>query len=177
MKASLRISSLLLAGATLLACNDSTVEPVNDPDFAMAGVDRIVEEEIRVFEGDTLYFFCERDGQDIVSEPIALWGQVRERITFTLLPSGGFHASYKVLGNNLRGIGVESGTEYKVTERANSVNNFTTMREGASYRTVFEVSSNKLGKSMRIVDSGKFALNANGELVVERESFKQECNL
>ncbi len=177
MKPSLRISSLLVSAATLLACNDSAVEPVSSPDFAMAGAERFVEEEVYEFTGDTVQFFCVRDGEDVITEPIELWGRIRERFTVILLPSGGQHAQYQILGNNLRGIGAESGAEYKVTERSHGVTNMTTMRDGASYRSVFDVSSRELGKNMRLVYAGKYSVNANGELKVERETIKEECNL
>lgn len=177
MKPSLRISLLLLSAATLLACNDSAVDPASSPDFAMAGAERFVEEEVNNINGDTLQFFCEKNGEDIVTEPIALWGQIRERFTVTLRPSGGYHADYKILGNNLMGIGVESGARYKVSERSHGVTNQTTMRDGGSFRSVFELASNELGKKIRVVYAGNYSVNANGELKVEREKIKEQCEL
>jgi hypothetical protein len=177
MRTSLRLFLLLAAAAGTLACDDTALEPVSAPDFAVSGAERRVEKEVYDLEGEILHFFCVVDGEDIVTEPILMRGQIVERFLLLELPSGGYHTQFRVSSMGLGGTGVESGAEYTVTDRYHGISNQSTMRDGGSYQVAFRVASKELGKSMNLVYRGHFSVNANGELVVERETAKEDCEL
>jgi hypothetical protein len=177
MKSGIPLIAMISCTALLLACDQPTEPQELQPVQAAAlanGAERSVYEETYQLDGDIYGVFCE-DGT--LSEPIAVSGTVMERITFTRLPSGGFHSSFTVRSYGLQGIGVETGARYRISEAGHSVANQNGMREGGSYHAAYRVESMELGKSYRFRVQANYSFNANGELVVERERVTEACEL
>ena len=177
MKSGIPLIAMISCTTLLLACDQPTEpRPLRSVQAtALAnGAERSVYEDIYHLDGDLHGVYCD-DGTE--SELIAVSGTVMERITFTRLPSGGYHSSFTVRSYGLKGVGVETGASYRISEAGHSVANQTSMREGGSYWAAYRVESMELGKSYRFRVQANYSINANGELVVERERVMEACEL
>src|SRR5262249_48987246 len=117
--------SLAVIGVLVTACgslSDGSTAPLIAPaDRAVAslqpngnGAERTVYEAVYDLTGSQTSIECD-DGRS--SELVALDGKVYERIVEVTLPSGALRTVFQTMPVGLRGTGVESGEEYRVTER------------------------------------------------------------
>jgi hypothetical protein len=67
-----------------------------------------------------------------------------------------------------------TGAEYRIAEGEKSVFN-TGMGETGYYQHSLRLSAPELRLQLRLVIGGRFTTNANGEVVVERPTFRSEC--
>jgi hypothetical protein len=141
--------------------------------FQNDGAERSVEEALYDLTGSFTQIECE-NGQS--SELVALEGQIFERFTVIYNPAGGFHASYHTMPVGLRGVGSESGEEYRVKEQDHGAFTQTLMGLTGSYRQTLRLVGRTSGLSFSMVVRGHYTINANGEITVEREKAIFACD-
>jgi hypothetical protein len=136
------------------------------------GQERQVEERLSDFTGALVAYPC----GDGYTEMIRMEGQVFTRYTFTRDASGGLHALTQFMPVGLRGIGLTSGAEYKITEREHGTFNQGAMGQTAStYKSYLNASAPSIHARARLVLGGMFVVNANGELIIERPVLQADC--
>jgi len=134
---------------------------------------RDVEESLFDMSGSLVSISC-ADGRE--SELVALEGKVFERFTVLFTPAAGFHATYHTMPVGLRGTGAESGEEYRVKEQEHGSYTQSLMGNVGTYRQTLRLTARTSGRSFALVARGHYTINANGELVVERDGLATECD-
>lgn len=176
----LRIAPVALFLALVSACDSIATAPVAavaadaEAQFAKGGADREVTETYFDLTGVLISFSCD---DATYSELVRLDGAVRELWVFSITPSGVLHVRLDTKAIDLRGTGVETGDHYQVEEREHGGFHETSMRSGGSLRRVIALRNTRTGDFLEIIDRYHLTVNANGELVVERESRKAGCQL
>lgn len=178
--------SLLAAVVVLAACSDTTspIDPVatvpgvTPPERPWAsasdgGAVRDVEESLYDMSGSFVAVQCD-DGRE--SELVALEGQIFERFTVVYNPAGGIHVGFHAMPVGLRGVGVESAEEYRAKEQEHGSYGQTTMGAVGSYRQTVRLVGRTSRRSFSLVSRGHYTVNANGEIVVQRDRLITECD-
>lgn len=172
----LRVAAIALL-VTAAACGRAPTAPQRasipqTASLATDGFERIVEDRIWDFTGTIVAYPC---GDDY-SEQILMEGQVFTRWTVTYDGAGGVHSLTRSMPIGLRGIGLSSGAEYKVTEREHGTFNQGSMGQTASvYKSFLNISAPSIHARARLVLGGTFVVNANGELVIEKPVLRADC--
>ena len=173
-----RILPAALLAALLAACDVTPSSPTApaagafSPTALAAGAVREVEENVYDLTDSFVQIPC----GDSYTEVVQLQGQIYERFTLLWDAKGGLHASLHTMPVGMRGVGMESGAEYRIAERETGVFNATPMSENSTYTLKLNVHAPALGVRARLVIGGRYVINANGELVVEREVLRAECS-
>src|SRR5262245_35269590 len=110
---------LLVAVLAIAACDQSNTPTApataaTIPTTAQSnagGAERSVDEWLYDVAGSLIGVEC-ADGR--LSELVELQGQIFERFTVVANPVGGYHTVYHTMPIGLRGIGAESGEEFRV---------------------------------------------------------------
>jgi hypothetical protein len=172
-RSALSLSAIL---AVLSACADSPTQPdvagALDTSRAEA-VTRDVTEEFYHLADTYVQFECE-DGS--ASELIAMEGFIFARATFIQDAAGGFHFREHWMPVGLKGVGVDTGEHYRVKESQHSSAN-KAMGQAGMYREAFTIVGKDSGSMFKMVVSGRYIVNANGEIVVEKGHARYECVL
>lgn len=173
-----RILPAVLLAALLAACDVAPSSPTApaagalSPTALAAGAVREVQENVYDLADSFVQFPC----GDGYTEVVQLQGQIYERYTLVWHDKGGFHATLHTMPVGMRGVGMETGAEYRIAERETAVFNATPMTETSTYTLKLNVHAPALGVRARLVIGGRYVINANGELVVEREVLRAECS-
>ena len=170
---------LLVAVIALAACDrsDTPSSPTTAPISTSAqsnagGAEGWVEENLYDVTGSLFGVEC-TDGR--LSELVELQGQIFERFTVVSNPAGGFHAVYHTMPVGLKGTGAESGEEFRVKVQDHGSWGQTTMGLVGSYRQVLKMVGTTSGRSFSLIVRGHYRINANGEIVVDREKLAADC--
>ena len=172
---------LLVAVLALVACERSDtptapLAPLAIPAVAQSsagGAERSVDERLFDVTGSLFGVEC-ADGS--VSELVELQGQIFERFTVVSNPAGGFHAVYHTMPIGLRGTGSESGEEFRVKWKDHGSFGQTTMGLVGTYRQVLKLVGTTSGRDFSLIVRGHYTINANGQIVVERERLAADCD-
>jgi hypothetical protein len=171
---------LLVAALALAACDRSdtptapaAVAPIpTTAQSSVGGAERWVDERLFDVAGSSIGVDC-ADGR--LSELVELQGQIFERFTVVANPAGGFHAVYHTMPIGLQGTGVESGEEFRVKWQDHGSWGQTTMGLLGTYRQMLKLVGGTSGREFSLIVRGHYTINANGEIVVEREKLAADC--
>ena len=178
---SFRVASAVLLVAIGGACDRAPTSPAHAVPQSTAltatsanGAVRWVDEQLYDLTDALVAYPC---GEGY-TEQIRLEGKVFTRFTFMFNESGGVHAFTQSMPVDLRGIGLTSGAEYRVTEREHGTFNQGWMEQTVStYKSFLDISAPSIHARARLVLGGTFVVNANGEVVFERPILRADCNL
>ncbi len=174
----IRRSAPLAAVLLFAACDSQTSAPTAPasiaaiPSSVSPSVERTVEENLSDFSGVLTKFFCE-DGTE--TELVALEGKLFTRTVVTINPAGAIVATSHSMPVGLRGVGVESGEEYRVKEQEHYSVSQRVIGYAGTLRDVFEMTGRESKRTFKLVTIAHFTINANGDVVVERERVRSEC--
>jgi hypothetical protein len=173
---------LLAALIALAACGESATGPEARSEAraalptqavsSTAGAERIVEESLYDMSDSYVSIACD-DGRE--SELVVLEGAVYERFTLLYTPADGIRVGYHTMPVGLRGIGAESGEEYRVKEQDHGSFGQTTMGAVGTYRQSFKLVGRTSGQVFELDVKGHYTVNANGQLTVQREKAVTIC--
>jgi len=175
-----RIASAAVLAVLVGACSDAPTSPATGrqtptsfPTSASAAVERWVTENLYDYTGIEVSYPC---GENGYTEFIRMEGKLFERFTTTVNPAGGFTSLIQSMPVGLRGVGLTTGAEYRITEREHGVFTSGSMGQTTSaYQHFLTISSPELGVRGTLVIGGTFTVNANGELITERPILRAQC--
>lgn len=187
-RAHIRIRFAAVALLTLAAaCDDSPTAPRPGDVQAnraspklMLGMDervdprREVRTEVYDLEGSRVMLPC---GEDGYTEEIDMQGQIVVRYALVRDGAGGFHVTSQSMPVGLRGVGVESGAEYRIAEHEHLNFNGNVMNELGLFRLTIAFHAPAIGVRGTWVVTSRWVTNANGELVMERQALRAECRV
>jgi hypothetical protein len=164
---------LLVAVLALAACERSTPTAPTAAQSSAGGAERSVDERLFDVSGSLIGVEC-TDGR--LSELVELQGQIFERFTVVANPAGGYHAVYHTMPIGLQGRGAESGEVFRVKWHDHGSFGQTTMGLVGTYRQVLKLVGSTSGRSFSLIVRGHYTINANGEIVVDREKLAADCD-
>ncbi|HSJ16234.1 MAG TPA: hypothetical protein VK939_17645 [Longimicrobiales bacterium] len=171
-------TSLMLAGSSLLllaACADAPADLVGAPPPQASAEPGIQQAPAIWVEDVTGVMFQVQCEPGVQSEVITLEGQLVYRFNVIVDGRGGVHINSSIRPDGLRGIGQDSGEEYRVAEQAHeSWLTTPTVRSGAYYSRITMVGRTSKQR-FTVLYTGLFVVNANDELVVARSDYQVEC--
>ena len=138
----------------------------------VGGAERWVEERLVDVAGSLVGVEC-TDGS--LSELVELQGEIFERFTVVYNPADGLRAVYHIMPIGLRGTGAESGEEFRVKWQDHGSFGQTTMGLVGTYRQVLTLVGQTSGREFSLIVRGHYTINANGQIVVDREKLAADC--
>jgi hypothetical protein len=170
----------LTVALVLTACEDDPTGPMQAPpdparslsEETASSVWRSSHAWVSNLSGSYFQFNCD-DGYE--SEFIRLEGFVHHRMTLMDDGAGGFHFRWHYNAREATGTGEESGEVYRVVYGENETYNEAGATRTGTFRTTRRLTSTGSGRGFRMVTSGQYTVNANDELVVDREETRFEC--
>jgi hypothetical protein len=178
-----RLAALLAASVLIAACGETPLQPsghrLQPPPLAQAAAgptERTVEERLYdLSDIPTLTMIECEDGT--ASELVQLEGQIYERTVYLTDATGAYHVTRHTMPIGLRGVGETSGEEYRVRQAERGTYNQTATGATGSFRQTLRLVGRESGSSFLLAFYGHYAVNANGELVVDRSELRLECNV
>ena len=166
------VAAVLIAGA----CDGSDKNPTGplpvNAQLNTGGTERYVDD--RFYDLSDSYFAIECSETE-ASELVAMQGQIFQRFTFLFNPAGNVHVAYHIMPIDVKGVGTVSGEEYRVKEQESSVYNQNQKGSIGSYRQILKLVSVDSHSKYSLVAGGHYAINANGEISVERNKLILKC--
>jgi hypothetical protein len=173
------IPALAALTSLIAACDNAPLEPVNGeaaPQFSAA--ERTVDEALYDLTDSFFAFACSEDGDVLPideGELVRLEGKIFERVTLTRDGAGGYHFLYHTMPVGLRGTGVTSGEEFRVTERDHGVGNQRLDANVGRYKQVLKMVGRDTGRTFWMVSSGNYRISADGEFARTRDRETLAC--
>lgn len=173
-----RIAITIAAPLLLLpACAADTTAPSAVADIELGAAAAPIYRE--VYEGSwdlaDVYWGFECDGEE--SELIAMSGEIRHRLQLLEDAAGGFHVTAHQFSHNVRGVGVDSGEEFRVKEMAHETFNDNGMGQLGSFTGRVTLTGRDSGRGFVYTLMGRYVINANDELVVHRDAESYTCTI
>lgn len=119
-------------------------------------------------------YSCDGDEE---SELIQLGGTLRLIESITIDPLGGFHYRWQSNTSGAYGIGEQTGEVFRAIENWSEGFNSSSMAATGAYQFTTRMVGTGSGRRFSIVATGKFTMNANGQLVVEHAETTVRCEL
>ena len=173
-----------LAALMLLAtaCSDSPVAPEAAPRAATTALRAFAngaQSEVRVstydLEGSLVSYTCEGE-EEGAHELVELSGQVIEKETWSWLPTGALHLRLTSMGSGLRGVGTETGDEYRYVEDEKIVYNDTPMTTTSFFGSTVRLINQRTKQGLTLIQHARFVVNANGDVTIERFGQTVRCD-
>ena len=178
--------TIALAAASLLlaACADSPPQPPDTGARATAAVaasaaTRQVEEHVVDLSDSYFLFGCTADGA-VAEDPtdgelVRMDGQMLVREVFMRDAAGNHHFTVHTTPIGMRGVGVASGEEFRVTERQIGGAIQRTAMLAGHYRTVQAFVGLDTGRRFSLVTAGHYTVGPDDVPVVTRDATTLSC--
>ena len=158
------------------ACDDAppltaALPAVESAPTLAAAAEREVYETVYDLEGTVLNADC----GPVVFEPIELRGGIFERTVSMWDGSGGYHYTISTMPVDLHGVGLETGTVYRYSERESGQYNATVMSTSGRWTRTVVLAAPMGGPKIAFTYGGQWVRSANGVTVVERNIERVEC--
>jgi hypothetical protein len=145
---------------------------------ASNGAERTVFEAL-YDQSDSFYVFpCSEDGEVIPEdegELIDIEGQIYERVVFLIDGTGEYHYQMRILPVGLRGVGVISGEEFRITEADQRVGTQRLAGGTGSYRGHLKMIGAETRRTFWMTYGGHYNIAPDGTVKVTREDLRAEC--
>ena len=169
------LATLVLGSLTLAACEQAPTEMTLEPRFS---AERTIEQSLYDLTGSYFSFACNAEGEPIPEdegELVLMEGQIFERITVLQSANGEYHYTQHTMPVGLRGTGVDSGEEFRVTERDHAVANQLLAAGNGMFRQELKMVGTDTQRTFWLVVSGVYRIDQNGEPTVLRGEPRLVC--
>lgn len=170
--------TIAAAGSLLLGACEGVPTAAPEVEARFAGVERTVHEVLYEMKDSNFAFGCSADGEVLPpgeGELVAMEGQIYERTVLLQSANGEHHFSVHTMPVDLRGFGVDSGEEFRVSEREHTVANTLMGSGSASYRSELKMVGTETQRTFWMVFNGVIRFGFDGELQVYRDEGRIEC--
>ena len=128
---------------------------------------------------DSLYSFpCSDDGEPVPEEDgelIEVEGHVYERLTHHTDGAGGIHFRLNTMPVDIRGVGTESGEEFRIMESSQLISSQKLDALTGSYHDAFKLVGKETRRTYWLVSKGHYHIAADGTVKVSRDTLTTEC--
>ena len=142
------------------------------------GAERVVQESLYDLTDSYFAFSCSATGERLPigdGELVRIEGKIFERITYLVDGGEGMHFKLNTMPVGLRGTGEDSGEEFRIKETERAGSNSTLSGGSGSYRQELKMVGKDTGRTFWMIFSGRYRVDANGDVQVERERERVEC--
>jgi hypothetical protein len=106
---------------------------------------------------------------------VALQGQLHQRNSVTINPSGAIIMTSHTRAVGVRGVGTVTGQEYRSKEQGHAAVSQREVGYAGTIRQVVELTNRDAMQTFKLVTIAHFVVTPDGRLVVERETVRSEC--
>lgn len=142
------------------------------------GAERIVLEHLYDLS-DSLFSFPCSDANELLPETdgelIEVEGQVYERLTLHTDGAEGLHYRVNTMPVGIRGVGLVSGQEFRITEDSVTIAHQRLTGLAGSYRDTFKLVGKDTHRTYWLVSKGHYVIAADGTVKVSRDTLTTEC--
>jgi hypothetical protein len=171
-RAALAATVLLFLGCDSDPAGLETVDVVTG--LAAAQAERVVEESLYDLSDS---YFSARCSDDDEVELLRMEGSIYERLSYVVDGAGQYHVNYHIMPIGVKGTGVDSGHEYRVTMQGHSTSNQLMSGLNGSYRQTLKLVSRESRATYEMVSRGSYNLDADGNIRVDRYAYEISCKL
>jgi hypothetical protein len=161
----------------LAACDTSPTDVTAVGDAARAPasarLERNVEEKLYDM---TDSYMSARCGEDDTVELVRMEGAIYERLVWFQDGAGQYHITHHTMPVGLRGVGVDSGEEYRVAEREHATYNQLKSGFTGSYRQTLMMRGTTTGTRFYMVFRGHYVIDEENIVKVERDQLEIGCS-
>ena len=168
------MKSAVRAIAIITGCSLSLSAAVH----ATGGTERTVREALYDFSDSFYAFACSDDGEllpETDGELIDLEGHLYERITSQVDAAGGIHFLLNTMPVGFRGVGVDSGEEFRIKESEFFVASQRLTGNVGSFRQEVKLTGRDTHRTYSLVSRGHYVIGADGTIKVSRENLERDC--
>lgn len=142
------------------------------------GAERTVFEAL-YDQSDSFYVFpCSEDGEVIPEtdgELIDIEGQIYERLVFLIDGTNEYHYQMRIMPVGLRGVGVTSGEEFRITEADQRTGSQRLAGGTGSFRGHLKMIGKDTHRTFWMTYGGHYNIAPDGTVKVSREDLRTEC--
>ena len=145
---------------------------------ASNGAERTVFEAL-YDQSDSFYVFpCSEEGEVIPEsdgELIDMEGQIYERLVFLIDGTHEYHYQMRIMPVGLRGVGVTSGEEFRVTEADQRIGSQRLAGGTGSYRGHLKMIGKETRRTFWMTYGGHYNIAPDGTVKISRDDLSAEC--
>ena len=160
--------------AIVLSCS---LSPVGHA-AAQTGAERTVVESFYDLTDSFYTFPCTADGQLLPitdGELLQMEGLLYERWTTVLDGNGEYHTNINVMPVGMRGISVDTGEEFRVSEENRTVANQRVEGGSGMFRQVIKMTGKDTHRQFILVAAGNYTITRDGVIVTDRFVYSEGC--
>ena len=175
-----RLTLIIVCSVWSAAASAGTSIGKDDPSTqgSPSGSERTLLETLYDRSDSTFMFACSEDGESLPideGEPVAIQGQVFERLSLLTDAAGGYHYSLKTMPVGLRGVGLISGEEFRVIESQRQLSNQKIDKLTGSYQQMLKMVGKDTHRTFWLVVSGNYSISADGVVKATRHVERIVC--
>lgn len=171
------IHALAVAALLLAACDAAPTDVPTHygaaPAPASARLERNVEENL--YDMTDSYLSARCGGDDTV-ELVRMEGAIYERLVWFQDGAEQYHITHHTMPVGLRGVGVDSGEEYRVAEREHATYNQLKSGFTGSYQQTLMMRGTTSGTRYYMVFRGHYVTDEESKVKIEREQLEIGCS-
>ena len=171
-----RMAGLIVGVATIAACENVPMDVDVEPRFSAS--DRVLVESLYDLTGSYFVFACTEQGDPLPvdqGELVQLEGKVFERLFLIDKGDAGFLYTLHTMPVGLRGVGVDSSEEFRVTERGHFMGNSHLAGGNGTYRQELKLVGTATHRTFWVVYNGYYHVSKDGTAELTRDNQRIVC--
>ena len=152
----------------------------NDRQQAATAAQRTVEESLYDLSDSVFRFACSDDGEPLPideGEEVRMEGKIFERLSVLYDGAGGLHYTLDTMPVGMRGVGLTSGEEFRVSESSHAVANNRLEGGVGAYRQTLKMVGKDTQRTFWLVAYGNYVISAEGLIRTSRDVLRLECKV
>ena len=158
----------------------SFLDAAHDGQQAASAAQRTVQESLYDLSDSVFRFACSDDGELLPideGEAVRMEGKIFERLSVLYDGAGGYHYMLDTMPVGMRGIGLTSGEEFRVSESSHTVANNRLAGGVGAYRQTLKMVGRDTQRTFWLVAYGNYVISAEGLIRTSRDVLRLECKV
>ena len=154
------------------------LEAPHDQRQAATAAQRTVQESLYDLSDSIFRFACSDDGEPLPideGEEVRMEGKIFERLSVLYDGAGGLHYTLDTMPVGMRGVGLTSGEEFRVSESSHAVANNRLAGGVGAYRQTLKMVGKDTQRTFWLVAYGNYVISAEGLVRTVRDILRLEC--
>ena len=156
------------------------IDASHDRQQAASAAQRTVQESLYDLSDSIFRFACSDDGESLPideGEEVRMEGKIFERLSLVLDGAGGYHYMLDTMPVGMRGVGLTSGEEFRVSESSHAVANNRLEGGVGAYRQTLKMVGKDTQRTFWLVAYGNYVISAEGLVRTFRDVLRLECRV
>ena len=156
------------------------IDAPHDRQQAATAAQRTVQESLYDLSDSVFRFACSDDGEPLPideGEEVRMEGKIFERLSLVHDGAGGYHYTLDTMPVGMRGVGLTSGEEFRVSESSHTVANNRLAGGVGAYRQTLKMVGKDTHRTFWLVAYGNYVVSAEGLIRTSRDLLRIECKV